>query len=100
MQYDVGGTDSHRNLVPLSVCQAVGKHLSVGLLTLGAVVETHLTALPTALQLQEPEWTSGQGIDLDIQYQSKGLDKPIHSRVFLYFYYFLHCRIIVKLSKL
>jgi hypothetical protein len=30
----------------------------------------------------------------------KSLDTPTHSRVFLYFYYFLHCRITVKLSKL
>uniref|UniRef100_A0A674DJS5 Solute carrier family 26 member 6, like 2 n=1 Tax=Salmo trutta TaxID=8032 RepID=A0A674DJS5_SALTR len=30
----------------------------------------------------------------------KGLDTPTHSRVFLSFYYFLHCRIIVKTSKL
>ena len=29
----------------------------------------------------------------------KSLDTPTHSRVFLYFYYFLHCRIIVKTSK-
>ena len=28
------------------------------------------------------------------------LDTPTHSRVFLYFYYFLHCRIIVMKSKL
>ena len=26
----------------------------------------------------------------------KGLDTPTHSRVFLHFYYFLHCRITVK----
>jgi hypothetical protein len=30
----------------------------------------------------------------------KRLDTPTHSRVFLYFYYFLHCTIIVKTSKL
>ena len=30
----------------------------------------------------------------------KSLDTPTHSRVFLYLYYFLHCRIIVKTSKL
>ena len=30
----------------------------------------------------------------------KSLDTPTHSRVFLYFYYFLHCTIIVKTSKL
>ena len=30
----------------------------------------------------------------------KSLDTPTHSRVFLYVYYFLHCRIIVKTSKL
>uniref|UniRef100_A0A8C7NZY0 EF-hand domain-containing protein n=1 Tax=Oncorhynchus mykiss TaxID=8022 RepID=A0A8C7NZY0_ONCMY len=30
----------------------------------------------------------------------KSLDTPTHSRVFLYFYYFLHCRIIVKTSKI
>ena len=30
----------------------------------------------------------------------KSLDTPTHSRVFLYFKYFLHCRIIVKTSKL
>ena len=30
----------------------------------------------------------------------KSLDMPTHSRVFLYFYYFLHCRIIVKTSQL
>ena len=35
----------------------------------------------------------------NIQYQSK-VYTPTHSRVFLYFYYFLHCRIIVKTSKL
>jgi hypothetical protein len=29
----------------------------------------------------------------------KSLDTPTHSRVFLYFYYFIHCRIIVKTSK-
>uniref|UniRef100_A0A8C7CQ39 Phosphatidylinositol-4-phosphate 5-kinase type 1 gamma n=1 Tax=Oncorhynchus kisutch TaxID=8019 RepID=A0A8C7CQ39_ONCKI len=29
----------------------------------------------------------------------KSLDTPTHSRVFLYFYYFLHCRIIVKTSN-
>ena len=29
----------------------------------------------------------------------KSLDTPTHSRVFLYFDYFLHCRIIVKTSK-
>ena len=34
-----------------------------------------------------------------IQYQSK-VWTPTHSRVFLYFYYFPHCRIIVKTSKL
>ena len=28
------------------------------------------------------------------------LDTPTPSRVFLYLYYFLHCRIIVKTSKL
>ena len=28
------------------------------------------------------------------------MDIPTHSRVYLYFYYFLHCRIIVKTSKL
>ena len=31
--------------------------------------------------------------------QVKGLDTPTHSRVFLYWYYFLHYRIIVKTSK-
>ena len=30
----------------------------------------------------------------------KSWDTPTHSRVFLYLYYFLHCRIIVKTSKL
>uniref|UniRef100_A0A674DS39 Uncharacterized protein n=1 Tax=Salmo trutta TaxID=8032 RepID=A0A674DS39_SALTR len=30
----------------------------------------------------------------------KSLDTPTHSRVFLYFDYFLHCRTIVKTSKL
>ena len=30
----------------------------------------------------------------------ESLDRPTHSRVFLHFYYFLHCRIIVKTSKL
>ena len=30
----------------------------------------------------------------------KSLDTPAHSRVFLYFYYFLHCIIIVKTLKL
>ncbi|CDQ98591.1 unnamed protein product [Oncorhynchus mykiss] len=30
----------------------------------------------------------------------KSVDTPTHSRVFLYFLYFLHCRIIVKTSKL
>ena len=30
----------------------------------------------------------------------KGLDTPTHSRVFIYFYYFVHCRIIVKTSTL
>lgn len=30
----------------------------------------------------------------------KNLDTPTHSRVFLYFYSFLHCRIIVNTSKL
>uniref|UniRef100_A0A8C7T4S5 Exocyst complex component 2 n=1 Tax=Oncorhynchus mykiss TaxID=8022 RepID=A0A8C7T4S5_ONCMY len=30
----------------------------------------------------------------------KSLDTPTHSKVFLYLYYFLHCRIIVKTSKL
>ena len=30
----------------------------------------------------------------------KGLDTPTHSRVFLYFYYLLRCKIIVKTSKL
>ena len=30
----------------------------------------------------------------------KSLNTPTHSRVFLYFYYFLHCRLIVKTSKL
>jgi hypothetical protein len=28
------------------------------------------------------------------------LDTTTHSRVFLYFYYFPHCRIILKTSKL
>ena len=36
----------------------------------------------------------------NVQYQSK-VDTPTHSRYFLYFFiYFLHCRIIVKTSKL
>jgi hypothetical protein len=35
----------------------------------------------------------------DVHNQSKVLT-PTHSRVFLYFYYVLHCRIIVKTSKL
>ena len=30
----------------------------------------------------------------------KSLDTPTHSRIFPYFYYFLHCRIIVKTSEL
>jgi hypothetical protein len=30
----------------------------------------------------------------------QGFDTPTHSRVFLYFYYFLQCTIIVKTSKL
>ena len=30
----------------------------------------------------------------------KSLDTPSHSRVFLYFYYFLHCILIVKTSQL
>ena len=30
----------------------------------------------------------------------KSLDTPTHSRVFLYFYYFSHCRIIAMTSKL
>ncbi|CAB1351332.1 unnamed protein product [Coregonus sp. 'balchen'] len=30
----------------------------------------------------------------------KSLDTPTHSRVFIYFYYFLHCRIIAKTSTL
>ena len=30
----------------------------------------------------------------------KSVDTPTHSRFFLYFYYFLHCRIIVETSKL
>ena len=30
----------------------------------------------------------------------KRWDKPNHSKVFLYLYYFLHCRIIAKISKL
>ena len=30
----------------------------------------------------------------------KSMDTPTHSRVFLYLNYFLHCRIIVKTSKL
>ena len=29
-----------------------------------------------------------------------GMDTPTHSRVFLYFDYFLHCRIIAKTSQL
>ena len=33
-------------------------------------------------------------------YRSKGFRTPTHSRVFLYFDYFLHCRIIVKTSEL
>jgi hypothetical protein len=30
----------------------------------------------------------------------KSLDTPTHSRVFIYFYYFIHCRTIMKTSKL
>lgn len=48
------GTDSHRHLVPLAIGQAVREHLSVGLLAFGTIVKTHLAALATALQLQEP----------------------------------------------
>lgn len=48
------GADGHRDLVPLVIIQAVREHLSVGLLAFGTVVKTHLTALATALQLQEP----------------------------------------------
>ena len=29
----------------------------------------------------------------------ESLDTPTHSRAFLYFHYFLHCRIIMKTSK-
>ena len=54
------GTDGQRDLVPLVVRQAVREHLSVGLLAFGAVVKTHLTALATALQLQEPAETKRQ----------------------------------------
>ena len=32
--------------------------------------------------------------------QAKSLDTPTQSRVFLYFYYYLHCRKILKTSKL
>jgi hypothetical protein len=35
----------------------------------------------------------------DLQYQSKVCTHPTHSRVFLYFYYFVHYRIIVKTSN-
>lgn len=48
------GADGHRHLVPLVISQAVREHLSVGLLAFGTVVQTHLTALAAALQLQEP----------------------------------------------
>lgn len=48
------GADGHRHLVPLVISQAVREHLSVGLLAFGTVVETHLAALATALQLQKP----------------------------------------------
>lgn len=54
VQDDVRGADGDGHLVPLVVSQAVGEHLGVGLLASGAVVETHLAALATALQLQEP----------------------------------------------
>lgn len=40
--------------MPVVVGQAVREHLSMGLLTFGTVMETHLAALPAALQLQEP----------------------------------------------
>lgn len=48
------GADGNRHLVPLVIGQAVGEHLGVGLLAFGAIVKTHLAALPAALQLQEP----------------------------------------------
>lgn len=48
------GADSDGHLVPLVISQAVGEHLSVGLLAFGTIVKAHLAALATALQLQEP----------------------------------------------
>lgn len=54
MQYDMRGTDGNRDLVPLVISQAVREHLSMGLLAFGTVVKTHLAALATTLQLQEP----------------------------------------------
>lgn len=54
VQNDVRGADGQGHLVPLVVGQAVREHLGVGLLTSGAVVQTHFAALAAALQLQEP----------------------------------------------
>ena len=44
-------------------------------------------------------FTRWAAFNKDVQYQSK-VETSTHSRVVLYFYCFLHCRIIVKTSKL
>lgn len=54
MQQDVRGADSQCQPVPLLVGQAVWEDLGVGLLSPTLVVQPQFTALPTALQLQEP----------------------------------------------
>jgi hypothetical protein len=66
-------------------------------------VWTHLTLIYTlalslflSLSSSLPHTCTSLGSTVPV----KSLDTPALSRIFLYLYYFLHCRIILKTSKL
>ena len=71
--------------------------------SLGALLH-HLMGHQTPAMKTEPNENINLFMDLLEMYTHtvpvKSLDTPTHSRVFLYFDYFLHCRTIVKTSKL